>query len=93
MPNPDDVFATSPEAIEVQAMDGTPYPVLTPEQLYDDIIDRVVVWVASLQAGTEDQLLMAAGQILHQMSLFCLNSVGHQHDEDGNPIGHTHGDD
>jgi len=90
MPNPEEIFSSSPEALDVQAMDGTPYPLLTPEQLYDDIIDRVVVWVASQTAGTENQLLMAAGTILHTMSLSCLNSVGHDHDEDGNPIGHSH---
>lgn len=83
-PDPEDILATTPKALEVRTIDGTPYPMLTPQQLTDDIVDRVIVWAASRAAATEDQLLLGAGAILHKISLDCLNSVGHRHDDEGN---------
>jgi len=84
-PDPEDVLAATSEALDVQAIDGTPYPMLSPDAMTNDLIDRVVVWVASQTAGTEDQLLRAAGMILHSAGMSCIHSIGHRHDEEGKP--------
>jgi hypothetical protein len=86
----EDVLSTTAKALDVRSIGGDPYPMMTPEDLVNDIIDRTVVWTASQQAMTEDQLLLSAGAILHSISLECLRSAGHGHDDDGNPIGHDH---